>query len=191
MNGLYEVLHKYETAFPVSAYRMYFTSNHDENSWNGTEYEKYGDMAKSMAVFSFTYNSIPLIYSGQEMPNLKRLKFFDKDAIEWSGKYDLHDLYKALIRLRKRNPAIRAADPAATTAKINTSVANNIMAYRKKNGNNEVLVFLNLSKERQEFKLVDKDIDGEYTELFCRSQARLNEGSVIQLQPWNFLVYEK
>lgn len=31
--------------FPNHAMRMYFTSNHDENSWNGTEFEKYGDAA--------------------------------------------------------------------------------------------------------------------------------------------------
>ena len=65
--------------------RTWFTSNHDENSWNGTEYEKYGDMAKALAVFSCTWNGIPLIYSGQELPNLKRLKFFEKDAIDWTG----------------------------------------------------------------------------------------------------------
>src|SRR4029078_4351825 len=47
--------------------RTWFTSNHDENSWNGTEYEKYGDMAKALAVFSCTWNGVPLISSGQEL----------------------------------------------------------------------------------------------------------------------------
>ena len=40
---------------------------------------------KPLAVFSCTWNGIPLIYSGQELPNLKRLKFFEKDAIDWTG----------------------------------------------------------------------------------------------------------
>jgi glycosidase len=61
--------------------RCWFTSNHDENSWNGTEKEKYGPLAGLLSVFSFTWNGIPLIYSGQELPNTKRLKFFDKDEI--------------------------------------------------------------------------------------------------------------
>ena len=26
--------------------RAWFTTNHDENTWNGTEYEKYGEMVK-------------------------------------------------------------------------------------------------------------------------------------------------
>lgn len=59
--------------------RAWFTSNHDENSWNGTEYEKYGEMAKALAVFSVTWDGIPLIYSGQELPlRTKRLEFLRK-----------------------------------------------------------------------------------------------------------------
>ena len=78
------VLKQYD-AIGDASMRTWFTSNHDENSWNGSEYEKYGDMAKALAVFSCTWNGIPLIYSGQELPNLKRLKFFEKDAIDWTG----------------------------------------------------------------------------------------------------------
>jgi glycosidase len=52
--------------------RAWFTSNHDENSWNGTEYEKYGEMAKPLAVFSATWDGVPLMYSGQELPLLNK-----------------------------------------------------------------------------------------------------------------------
>ncbi|MFK4985495.1 alpha-amylase family glycosyl hydrolase, partial [Klebsiella pneumoniae] len=76
------MLHAY-SQYPQDAYKLFFTSNHDENSWNGTEYEKYGTAAKALAVFTFTWKGIPLIYSGQENANQKRLKFFDKDLIEW------------------------------------------------------------------------------------------------------------
>ena len=62
----------------------WFTSNHDENSWNGTEYEKYGEMALPLAVFSATWEGVPLVYSGQEIPNHQRLVFFDKNELDWS-----------------------------------------------------------------------------------------------------------
>ena len=74
----------------VPGIRAWFTSNHDENSWNGSEYEKYGDAAKALAVHSCTWQGIPLVYSGQELPNKKRLKFFDKDVIEWKKNCELH-----------------------------------------------------------------------------------------------------
>ena len=83
LDVLNSVLKEYDAVGDASM-RAWFTSNHDENSWNGSEYEKYGDMAKLLAVFSCTWNGIPLIYSGQELPNLKRLKFFEKDAIDWT-----------------------------------------------------------------------------------------------------------
>jgi hypothetical protein len=92
--------------FRQSPVSYFFTANHDENSWNGTEYEKYGNAAKAFAVFSFVWSGVPLIYSGQELPNKKRLKFFDKDIIEWKAKPELHEFYKALLQLRTNNEAI-------------------------------------------------------------------------------------
>lgn len=86
----------------VQGLRLYFTSNHDENSWNGTEFEKYGIYALSLAVFSALYpNSIPLIYNGQEIPNHKRLQFFDKDALNWPKKPALQTFYTDLLQIRK------------------------------------------------------------------------------------------
>src|SRR5438105_10699357 len=105
IHGLDEVLHYYDSMFPSSAFHLFFTTNHDENSHSGSEYERLGDAVKALAVFCCTWNGIPLIYSGQELPNKKRLRFFDKDQIDWDGEYRLHDFYKKLLSLRKRNPA--------------------------------------------------------------------------------------
>ena len=80
--------------------RAWFTTNHDENTWNGTEYEKYGEMAKTLAVFSATWNGVPLMYNGQELPLLnKRLEFFEKDPIPWNGENKLENFYKNYLNL--------------------------------------------------------------------------------------------
>ena len=97
-----DVLKKYKEDFPAGSLKLFFTSNHDENSWNGTEYEKYNGGAKAFAVFCCIWYGIPLIYSGQELPNHKRLKFFDKDQIDWNDKIVLHDFYKSLLELRNK-----------------------------------------------------------------------------------------
>ncbi|MEP7254879.1 MAG: alpha-amylase family glycosyl hydrolase [Ferruginibacter sp.] len=191
LSSLYSVLHKYQTSFPADAFRMYFTSNHDENTWNGTEYEKYGDMAKALAVFSFTWNGIPMIYSGQEMPNLKRLEFFEKDVIAWNGEYALHDFYKTLLELRKKNPALRTNDPAVVTHFIITNDDKCIMAYLRKNKNDEVLVLLNLSKEKRSFVIKDQLINGSFINVFSKTKNYLTTDTSVEMQPWDFLVYEK
>jgi len=45
IQGLDTVLRRYENAFPKNAIRMFFTSNHDENSHSGSEYERMGHAA--------------------------------------------------------------------------------------------------------------------------------------------------
>ncbi|MEP7145280.1 MAG: alpha-glucosidase C-terminal domain-containing protein, partial [Ferruginibacter sp.] len=170
---------------------LWFTSNHDENSWNGTEYEKYGDAAKAFAVHSFTWEGIPLIYSGQELPNLKRLKFFEKDVIEWNGKYELHDFYKTLLNLRKTNPALRAGDPEAITIRLKTNVENNVLAWLRKNGSNEVLVLLNLSSQAVDCILEDEHPAGNFIEVFNKACNNFSLQRSFEIQPWGYLVYEK
>jgi glycosidase len=144
ISSLDSVLKQYD-AIGDSSMRTWFTSNHDENSWNGSEYEKYGELAKSFAVFSCTWNGIPLIYSGQELPNLKRLKFFEKDAIAWTATNQLHDFYKALFEIRNNNSALRAGDPSAKTTRLKTNDDEHVFAYLRKNNDKEALVILNLS----------------------------------------------
>jgi hypothetical protein len=56
---------------------------------------------ETISGFELHWNGIPLIYSGQEIPNMERLKFFDKDTIEWPQENDLHEFYKALLDLKK------------------------------------------------------------------------------------------
>ncbi len=191
LNDLIELLMKQSTEFPASALRMYFTSNHDENTWNGTEYEKYGDLAKALAVFSFTWNGIPMIYSGQELPNNKRLDFFEKDTIDWKENNELHDFYKVLIQLKKSNPAITAIDTAVSTQLINVNPSNTVLSYLRTKGKDEVLVLLNLKNEHAIVKLVNQPIAGIYREVFTKKEYQITEGAQLEMSEYDFFVLEK
>ena len=195
LNHLLSVLEEYNSLFPKDAFRVYFTSNHDENTWNGTEYEKYGDAAKALAVFSCTWNGIPMLYSGQELPNHKRLQFFDKDEIEWKDECALHDFYTTLLHLRKTNIALRAADSNAVTIKIETGTTDKIFSFLRKNGNGEVLVILNLSAGKQSFVLsamgAKNILKGRFINVFDKDVIDLTEQQNFDLEPWSYLVYEK
>ena len=190
-NILDSVLQQYDAVCGATDIPLWFTTNHDENSWNGTEYEKYGDMAKALAVFSFTWNGMPMIYSGQELPNKKRLKFFDKDQIAWNGKYELHDFYKTLLTLKKNKPALRAGDAAATTRILNTSAGKNVLAFVRQNGTDEVLVIINFSKDKVNFEITDAQIAKKYKDVFINEQKDFNAEKSIALQPWAYKVFEK
>jgi len=75
---LIEHLNKNKKNFPANAFRMQFTSNHDENSWNGTEFERLADGAETFAVLTCLIPDMPLVYTGQEAGNNKRLLFLKK-----------------------------------------------------------------------------------------------------------------
>lgn len=191
VDSLLNVLKRYDD-LGDSSMRAWFTTNHDENSWNGTEYEKYGDMAKALAVFSCAWNGIPLLYSGQELPNTKRLKFFDKDTIAWTGNNQLHDFYKTLLTLKSNNPALRSGDPSVQTFRIKTTDPKNIFAWLRKKGNDEVLVVLNLSASKDlHFDITDEQVKGVYKNAFSGAANDFTTEKSFEMQPWEFLVYEK
>jgi glycosidase len=191
LDSLYNVLKKYDD-LGDSTMRTWFTTNHDENSWNGTEYEKYGDMAKALAVFSATWNGIPLLYSGQELPNKKRIEFFEKDTIHWSGNNELNDFYKTLLNLQSNHPALRAGDPAIQTFRIKITDSKNVFAYLRRKNDKEVFVVLNFSKQNKLlFDIIDENITGVYKNVYSGVVNDFTTEKSIEMQGWEYLVYEK
>jgi glycosidase len=191
MAGLESVLNKYENVFSKEGMRIYFTSNHDENSHSGSEFERMGNAALAFAVFCATWNGIPLVYSGQELPNKKRLRFFEKDVIPWKGKNELHEFYKIILRLHADHPAL-AAGNSTLTYRVKTSAGTNVFAYLRKKENREVLVVLNLSAQNDlHFDLPDDKITGLFSNVFSGATVELSSAKIFQMQAWDYLVYEK
>ena len=172
--------------FGDNGYRLYFTTNHDENSWNGTEYELFGDAVECFNVFLFTMKqSVPLIYSGQEVPNKKRLKFFVRDPIQWN-KYEMASFYKTLLKLRRKTPAL-AAD--AFYKKLVTCNDAAIFAYTREKQGHKISVVLNLSNEPQRFTIKEKAIYGEPMNVFLSMKEKLHREHVYSIEPWGYIVY--
>lgn len=198
IDGLDEVLGYYDKQFPPTAFRAYFTTNHDENSHSGSEYERMGDAALPFAVLCCTWNGLPLIYSGQELPNLKRLQFFDKDPIEWTGVCKLHDFYKTLLGLRKANPALRAGDVSVQTHRLGAramgdagaeTAAPGIFAFLRKHPSAEVLVVLNLSAEAQTIRFDEPGSPrGSFTEVFGKETVDLTTDQTVSMPAWGYKV---
>ena len=124
---------------PADAFRLMFTSNHDENSWAGTEFERMGEAAKLMAVLTFTLPSgQPLIYTGQEMGWNKRFQFFEKDPIPAWEKNEYFEFYKDLIKIRHENPALAAGDKGGKFEVVSTE--DSTLVFTRTLPNNKVTV---------------------------------------------------
>ncbi len=190
LQELRNVLEEYKATFPENALRLFFTSNHDENSHSGSEYERLGEGAKAFAVLCATWhNCLPLIYSGQEMPNKKRLQFFDKDTIEWTGQYLLNDFYKTLLAIHKnRLTAANGKQPKA--GMIATNAPDNIFAYSSQSEAGSVLVILNLSAaSRLLFKITRDFKPGKYINAFSGVKRIIDTETTFEMQAWEYLVF--
>ena len=132
-------LEKDAARHPAEAFRLMFTSNHDENSWAGTEFERMGDAAKLMAVLTFTLpNGQPLIYTGQEMGWNKRFEFFQRDPVPAWEKNEYFDFYKELIAIRHANPALAAGANGGAFEVV--SAEDSVLVFTRTLPNNKVTV---------------------------------------------------
>jgi glycosidase len=168
--------------------KLFFTANHDENSWNGTEYEKYGVTAKAWAVFSATWGGLPLVYSGQEIPNHKRLSFFEKDELAWPTLPPaLHHFYKTLFSLRAQNEAVVLGQ----SQMLQTHYPHSIIGFIKKHQNNVVLVLLNISEHnRLAFEISHPFLEGNFQQIFSGLFFSFSGKEKFELQAGEYLVYQ-
>lgn len=191
LNGLENLLWKYNHQFPQGAMRLYFTTNHDENSWNGTEFEKYGEAHKALAVFSATWNGLPLIYSGQELPNKKRLKFFDRDPIEWTDQLQYADFYKKLLTLRRAFKCMEAGGEGVYCFRLKTTADQHVLAFLRTSEQDQVLVLLNLSPyDGVGIGFLDPAVDGSYEDILDGGNFVFHPGyRYFQLGAWGYKVF--
>ena len=133
--------------FPREAFRLTFTSNHDENSWAGTEFEREGAAANACAVLCFTLpGSQPLIYTGQEIGLSRRLEFFEKDPItDWSDN-EYTEFWKKLVELKHNNPALAAGERGGEIVWWETPGNDGIVAFHREVKGNKVIVLANFGQ---------------------------------------------
>lgn len=146
-------------------------------------------MAIPLAVFSCTWNGIPLIYSGQELPNHRRLAFFDKDVIEWTAQPALHQFYQQLLRLRKQHPALLNAHQDVITWRIATDHPNELFCFVRKNKEREIVVVINFSEQPINFQLHDLRVRGAFKNKLTGEEVEIS--STFSIDPWGYLILSK
>lgn len=177
-----------QAEWPSDAFRMYFTSSHDENSWQGTEYERLGDGAQAFAVLTYGMNGMPMIYSGQESAFNRRLKFFEKDEIEW-GNYPLAGFYRKLNELKSSHPALLHGGRGGEHKTLSNGSNDAVYSFVKDAKGKKIFFILNLSDKNQKIKINSDAIEGTYTELFSEKEVKFTSKLSLSLKPWQYFVY--
>ncbi len=190
IRGLDAVIQCYNNDFKSNKFRVLFTSNHDENSWQGTEYDRLGEAALTFSVLSSTMPGVPLLYSGQEEPLTQKLNFFEKDEIKFK-KYALGEFYQKLNQLKFTNRALDA-DPSVQLIKVSTSETNTVLAYLRKKEEQEILIIAHLGNSpAMVVQLTDSCVQGKFKDVLNNFIIDFFEGISIKIDAWSVLIYEK
>lgn len=182
-------LERMNTRFSPEAIPMYFTSNHDENSWNGTEFERMGDAAKTFAALTYMLPGTPLIYSGQEAGLSRRLQFFEKDSIGWEDADGFTDFYKSLNALKKSNKALQSQERDGEMTEIGNNNPQQVLSFKRTNDGNEVVCVFNLSKDAVKVAFTE-DFPGAGFTAFPDSSAAVS-AKEMELKPWEYRIFSK
>ena len=161
---------------------MHFTSNHDENTWAGTVFERMGDAHKALAVLAATFDGMPLLYSGMEEPMEKRLPFFTKEFIGFKN-YAYADFYKRLFDLKRDNQAIWNGKFGGELVKLTEH--DHIYAFKREKNGDTVIGVINLSDKRQSFTIPEA-ITGK--DIFTGQQVQWKEETALGMEPWQYYI---
>lgn len=166
---------------------MNFTSNHDENSWNGTEYERMGDGVEAFTALTYLMPGMPLIYTGQEYDLKHRLKFFEKDSIP-KTKAKMFPIYEKLGELKNNNIALNGGKNAASFKRLATSNDTNVLAFEREKENQKVFFIGNLSKKDQQFTA---PVEGTFTNYMTGEKITLAKDQKFSFKPWQYYILVK
>lgn len=130
--------------FPVGSLRMRFTTNHDKNAWDAPAVFKFGVGGLKLAtVLVNTLPGVPMMYTGEEVANDRKLDLFENVDVDWSRPRVMETLWRILIRLRKEHRALSRGE----MIRIPTNDQEHLFAYLRSSGSDRILVMLNFSSD--------------------------------------------
>ena len=190
VNRLFYYYSHNEKEYPADVMRMLFVSNHDKNSWEGTEYEQFGDALEAVIALSATSEGMPLMYNGQEAGNTKRLEFFEKDPIQWKPD-PMGELYKSLFALKKMNTALWNGKWGARMIQIPNNKLAQVFSFVRQNEKDKVFAVFNFSAEPQSVKFQESLFHGKYTDHIHGNQVELSQTTQLEMRPWEYHIFVK
>jgi glycosidase len=176
-----------EKAYPADGMRMTFVSNHDKNAWEGTEFEQFGDALEAAVVLSVVGEGMPLIYSGQEAGNDRRLEFFERDPIVWR-EHPMGDLYRDLFTLKRTNSVLWNAQWGARMVAVPNSASESVFSFVRHNEQEKIFAVFNFSPASSTVRFEETLCHGTYTDYFAAEQVIVDDATSFELTAWGFRV---
>ena len=191
---LRNAIHAEYGRYPREAMRMSFTSNHDENSWSGSEQSRFGHALEVMTAMTFLMPStMPLIYTGQEVGYDHSFEFFERDAIPVERYREGHTtkLYKALCALKHRERALDAGERGGAMIEIENNAKDCMMTFVREVDGSRVVAIMNLSPYTIHADFNTGIYAGEYKNGITGERVILDEHVERDIEPWAYQILVK
>ena len=189
VDAIDEYYARVETKYPDGAYRLMFTSNHDENSWSGSEFERMGPNHLPAFVLATTLErSMPLMYTGQEASLSKRLRFFEKDTVDWNGA-SLASFYRSMFELKESQEALWNGAYGAPQRRLTTRNGGGVYAFTRSEGSSTVLVAVNFGVAPAQVTYEGLDRSGTWTDWFTKSRVTLGSTGTLDIPAHGYRVF--
>ena len=177
--------------YPHSAMRLSFTSNHDENSWSGSEFARMGAAREAMTAFAFVApRGLPLIYTGQEVGYDHSFAFFDRDPIP-AERYAANAataFYRRLIALKHASPALAAGERGAEMVEIRNNAEDCLLTFVRETAGNRVIAVMNLSPYAIHADYRTGIYAGTYTDAMTGLPYELRDRVEEEMAPWSWRI---
>ena len=180
--------------YPNTAMKMMFTSNHDENSWSGSEFDRFGAAREAMTALTFVWEAaMPLIYTGQEVGYNHSFEFFERDYIPAEKYQECEDteLYRKLIALKHSQPALQAGERGGRTIEIENNAKDCLMTFVRELGDSRVVAIMNLSPYTIHADYNNGIYAGEYTNAITGEKVLLPVHLEQDIEPWGYTLLYK
>lgn len=176
--------------YPKDSYLMNMITNHDLNSWEGTEFERLGNLQKAFAVLSYTLPGMPLIYTGQETGMNRAFEFFKKDeAPQWEPRNEYFTFYQKLNELKHSQEALNVGEAGGKMKRYPTQ-SHSIYAFSREKGDSKVFVVANLGAHADYISFSGvMPAFPDMVDFFTGRKADIPEDTL--LEPGEFLVFVK
>jgi len=162
-------------------FHIHFTSNHDENTWNGTVMERMGDAHLAFSALAMTMDGMPLLYGGQEEPLEHRLAFFEKDNIDF-GEYRYKNFYTRLMLEKHSNIAMWNGKYGGKAEKILIN-DDDIYGFIRKREGQKLIALFNLTDKQKTF---DMPVGIKGTNILTDEKIKWYGNKEMSLEPWEF-----
>ena len=191
---LRNAIHAERARYPREAMRMSFTSNHDENSWSGSEQSRFGAALEVMTALTFLMPStMPLIYTGQEVGYDHSFEFFERDHLpaELYRENRTTELYRRLCSLKHKERALDAGERGGDMIEIENNAKDCMMTFVREVEGSRVVAILNLSPYTIHADFRTGIYAGRYYDAISGEYVVLDDHVERDIVPWHYQILVK